>query len=683
MALRGLTAVGLVAGLMGGFAASAHAAEADPERTLNSAVTTRVVTDVTSAELNAILNSEGKRVTDIETHALGTRVDAVLVDNYSSALDAFGRSGSEVRTDEVFGDLIADAGADDKRIIEIDRYSVGIGDTRFRAVMIDDDGDASKPWAAASGLTPAGIAAFLGADSRPIDIEPLGSGEYAVVAIANTGVGQSDYKLHYAQTEAELRAGLSQDGHRPIDVERDGGAWTAISVPEASTPWAWFPVLSEAELQGVATNGARVYDLERSGESFSALVFDPNQPLSGLSARAEQAGSGWGTAPHGFYYRGLGAGGQVYAANHERLMFDPASAIKFLVAVYAMRQVELGNASLSDPVPWGGAPNCAPPQTTSLEDAIAAMMKVSDNNATIGLIDHFGSAQIHGFAEAAGFPDTVITGCVNGVREWTLDEASRFYEAASNGTLISAESWEKLITLMNAGKLLGVSPQQLQAVAVEVGRGGHTNAFTAAARIVFKGGSFDGCPPAPAACSPSIVVNRTLAGVAYIPYWENGQIVTRPLFFGVFLDVASLACPFRTAMQPEAEYIAGVCPAYGPVTTAGAAVNREVMTEIYRDALLTFPAAPGAGDDVAPQTTIKGKYRRKHTVFAVKLRSNEPGATFRCKWKRTKAKYKPCKRKFKLRGLKPELYELRAIATDTAMNADPTPARKPFRIEPR
>ncbi len=680
MALRNLTAVVLAAGLSGAFAPSAGAAKVDPERTLNSAVTTRVVTDVTSAELDAILDSEGKRVTDIETHAFGSRFDALLVDNYTSALDAFGRPGSEVRSDSDFGDLITDAAADDKRIIDLDRFGDVFGNSQFRAVMIDNVGDASKSWKASSGLTPAGITAFLGSDSRPIDIEPLGSGEYAVVAIANVGVDQSAYKLHYAQTETDLRAALAQDGYRPIDVERDGGGWTAISVPDATTPWAWFPVLDEAELQAVAVNGARVYDIERSAQGFSALVFDPNQPLSGLSARGELAGSGWGTAPHGFYYRGLGAGGQVYAANHERLMFDPASAVKFLVAVYAMRQVELGAASLSDQVPWGGAPNCVPPQTTSLEDAIVAMMKVSDNNATIGVIDHFGSAAIHDFAEAAGFPDTVITGCVNGIREWTLDEASRFYEAASNGTLISAASWEKLTTLMNTSKLLGLTTQQLQALAVEVGRGEHVTAFLAAARTVSKGGSFDTCPPSPAACSPSIVVNRTLAGIAYIPYWENGQIVTRPLFFGKFLDVASVACPFRTAGQPEADYIANVCPAYGPITTAGAAVDREVMTQIYRDALLTFPTRE-AVDDVAPTTKIKRKYRRKHTVLAVKLRSNERGSTFKCRWERKK--YKPCKRKFKLRGLDPGLYELRAIATDPAGNADRTPASQPFRIVPR
>ncbi|HEX5929499.1 MAG TPA: hypothetical protein VFY48_08900 [Solirubrobacterales bacterium] len=85
------------------------------------------------------------------------------------------------------------------------------------------------------------------------------------------------------------------------------------------------------------------------------------------------------------------------------------------------------------------------------------------------------------------------------------------------------------------------------------------------------------------------------------------------------------------------------------------------------------PPGPPA-DTTTPQTRVSKLYlmRKPPVFFALRLRSSEPGSTFRCRFDRRP--FRPCGRTQGVRGLGPGRHRFEAFAVDTAGNADPTPA---------
>lgn len=95
-----------------------------------------------------------------------------------------------------------------------------------------------------------------------------------------------------------------------------------------------------------------------------------------------------------------------------RYIFEPASSIKALVALYIFDLVKSGQRKLSDRFPAITSENphgCPIPKTKgteSLESAIEQMMQVSDNDRTNALIMHLGAAKINSFAKTVGLKNT-------------------------------------------------------------------------------------------------------------------------------------------------------------------------------------------------------------------------------------------------------------------------------------
>ena len=88
-------------------------------------------------------------------------------------------------------------------------------------------------------------------------------------------------------------------------------------------------------------------------------------------------------------------------------------------------------------------------------------------------------------------------------------------------------------------------------------------------------------------------------------------------------------------------------------------------------------------DDDPPETTIR---KRKHRATAdrtptFRFSSDEPGSTFRCKV--DKRKYHPCGSPLTTKRQTFDRHKLRVFAIDAAGNADPTPAKRRFRVVDR
>ena len=79
-----------------------------------------------------------------------------------------------------------------------------------------------------------------------------------------------------------------------------------------------------------------------------------------------------------------------------------------------------------------------------------------------------------------------------------------------------------------------------------------------------------------------------------------------------------------------------------------------------------------------PQTRVKGKKRSKKPRVRFRLRSDEPGSTFRCKL--DSKPYRNCRARYRTPRLEPGKHKLKVKATDAAGNQDPTAAVKRFRV---
>lgn len=162
----------------------------------------------------------------------------------------------------------------------------------------------------------------------------------------------------------------------------------------------------------------------------------------------------------GFYLKEVG--GPVLAALNETRTFEPASTIKVLLLLYAMRQVQSGNAGLNKAIhvyekpTTGSCPGSATASTETLRDALRLMMRTSDNGRTKAISDTFGIENVNQMSQAIGLSDTHIShtiGCGDQARQnrnaMTLLDAAHLYEGVANATLLGAQSRQTFFSMMS------------------------------------------------------------------------------------------------------------------------------------------------------------------------------------------------------------------------------------------
>jgi hypothetical protein len=106
-----------------------------------------------------------------------------------------------------------------------------------------------------------------------------------------------------------------------------------------------------------------------------------------------------------------------------------------------------------------------------------------------------------------------------------------------------------------------------------------------------------------------------------------------------------------------------------------------IMNDLqFPAALPTAPPGPPPTDTTPPETRLSKLYlMRKPPVFvAFRLRSSEPGSTFRCRF--DGRPFRACPSSRGVRDLNPGRHRFEAFAIDAAGNADPTPAVARFKI---
>jgi len=254
----------------------------------------------------------------------------------------------------------------------------------------------------------------------------------------------------------------------------------------------------------------------------------------------------------GWLLRRLGTSGYVVASQNQAVVFEPASAIKFLIHLHAELQIQNGqNAATLLPVspsaliPWSGETQpgiCPDPNAwllaqEQLETMMSMMMWQSHNPRTAALVHYFREDFINETASQLGGTNTLIQhrhGCgaeaLLKPNRWTLNDATLLYQQAFTGSLLTAANRQHLWDRM---------PNNLQ----QLKDTAHYEAWTHYGqappqtfydhlKVAFKGGSYT-------LCGYPCKEYRALAGYVQIPTKGVGVplsgVAPRKYVFGVFI----------------------------------------------------------------------------------------------------------------------------------------------------
>lgn len=368
---------------------------------------------------------------------------------------------------------------------------------------------------------------------------------------------------------------------------------------------------------GLAAGGA--YATGQTASDTSATV---DQILNG-----GMVGSG-GT--FGYYLKIVD--GPALLARNDGFVYDPASSFKTLLLATAAMQVASGADSLANPVtvylyPHSRNANGNPAATTlcpdpadetsanlvspapTLDQVLSAMMGQSDNRATRGIELRYGRAAINALAQSLGMSNTAqkqILGCGDDNDQenfWTLDDASRLYEAIAKGSAGGSAATQIALTHMGTyAGLAGVIEPEADALGLVRTV---TPYFAGDMHVYLKGGSNDICH---GSCATDDEVTRDYAGLATIPLKTPTGVSTRSYAWGTFITNERMSCPSFP------------CPAADAAQTAATNSVAEVLRPAIRAALITWAAKT----NIAGLTGRLKKIKRGRWTLTVSARLVTP-----------------------------------------------------------
>src|SRR5262245_51581950 len=308
-------------------------------------------TNATPTQINAFVGL-GNRIVDLEVNSTAPTFSVAYVAN----------SGTQALTSGWYYGLPA-AGVSSQltahaaRPIDVEPYVTSSG-LRFAVVMVANTGAAQKGWSWYYGQTSTQIASYLSIhNSRIVDLDRYATSagdRFDVVYIPNTGVDATAWWYYYGQTPTQVNAHLSANHARLISLERTAsGTYDIVMAASPGLTWWWYYGQTATSLGNLASQkGARIARVEPyvigSTRYFAAvLINDVNAETSRIRnlVSSKMAGS-WG-----FFVKKVN-GGEVVGLQPDRI-FEPASMIKIVHAVTALRQVQANTGTtLSTQITW-------------------------------------------------------------------------------------------------------------------------------------------------------------------------------------------------------------------------------------------------------------------------------------------------------------------------------------------
>ena len=503
---------------------------------------------VTPAQLSSLVSSNNARIVSLQVEQASPLLFTVaMVSNTGTYAKAwwyyYGVTGAQ---------LSSYLSANNARLTNLDAYDIN-GTTYFAAVMISNTGADAKGWWWYYGLTTSQISSLVSQNgARLVDLRSYVTGgvtRYAVVMIPNTGADARAWWWYYGVSGSTVASLLSQNSAFLISIEPADASGSTFNVVMQQEPggfyWWWYYGASSADLSDkLSQNGARLLDVKtyyvNGNRRFAAIMVNNSNAATTRVGNILRGGTDGET---GLYLKSLN--GAVQANLQEGRIFEPASSIKILIALHAMRQVDLNLASLSDQVvvyqapASGSCPTSTVIGTESMGNAILQMLENSDNQRTKAMIDTFGFTAINNTAAAVGLTGTHLNhypGCGGPVlNQFTLEDASIIYEGIADATLVSTTSRANLYSRMpaQAGDFTGIVSSANAIVDAEAPAYGLTateiSQFKSRFLTHYKAGGYT-------LCGSQCLEYRSVAGSAEIPQCTRGILGNRIYTWGIFID---------------------------------------------------------------------------------------------------------------------------------------------------
>jgi hypothetical protein len=507
---------------------------------------------ITPAQLSSIVTNTGGRIVSLQVEQASPLLFTVaLVSNTGSYAKSwwyyYGLTASQLATN---------ASNLNARIVSLDAYDVG-GTTYFAAVLISNTGADAKGWWWYYGVTTSQIATLLQQNNaRLVDFRSYVTGgvtRYAVVMIPNTGADAMAWWWYFGVTGSQVGTLLQQNNAFLISIQPTDASGSTFNVVMQQSPgiyWWWYYGVSATDLgDRLSQNGARLLDVKTyisNGVRRFAAVMVNNS--NAATTRVGQILRGGTDGETGLYLKQVG--GSVQASLQDHRIFEPASTIKILIGLHAMRDVDAG-ASLNDSVVMYAAPasGSCPTSTVigseSMGNSILQMLENSDNQRTKAMIDTYGFSAINQTGQTIGLTGTHLNhypGCGGPVaNQLTLADAGEIYEGIADGTLLSAANRPALYARMpaQAGDFTGIQGAVNTIVDAEAPAFGLTateiSQFKSRLATHYKAGGYTLCSPS------SCLEYRSVAGSVEIPQCTRGLVGNKNFVWGIFIDAATSA----------------------------------------------------------------------------------------------------------------------------------------------
>ncbi len=346
--------------LEGRFLLSGSPLAADAERSMITPTPWAVYNNVSADFLTTQIQQHNLRITDLEVNVESNSptFTASLVENTGDYAKAWWWY-TGVTADQL-NSLTAENHA---RIISLDVYSDSDLQTRFAVVMVDNTGPAGKGWWWYYDVTSTALdAAQVKNNARIIDFGSRdfnGTRLYSAVMISNTGIDAEPWWYYYNLTPADITAQLQNNSARLQSIDaRDADHFDVVMVPNTSDrSWFYFGQSDVEALSLAQQNGARIFDetpyTDNGHTLYAVLMLDNTLTQSGTANPATTSvqnilDTGNASAQFGAYLKEVG--GETLVDIHGTQQFEPASMIKVLALLTAMRQVQAGTLQMNDPV---------------------------------------------------------------------------------------------------------------------------------------------------------------------------------------------------------------------------------------------------------------------------------------------------------------------------------------------
>jgi hypothetical protein len=609
-------------------AASAQTAVQDPERNASTVTNWGWHTNVSAATVNNFV-ATGYRITDIEVNAATPTFSATYVRNSGVYARSwwwyYGKTGSQVSS------LLSTNGA---RLIDIEPYATANG-TRFAVVMVKNSGVAAKGWGWHYNATVSSIGTYAANNNmRVIDVDRYSTSSgvrFTAIYIKNTGVDAKGWWHYYNVSSAQVSSFLSANNARLIDLERLSNGNYDVVMQSTSGYWWWLLGLTSTQLKNAAGKlGARIYKIEPyvvgGVRRYNALLINN---VNSETTRIRNLVSAQMTGPWGFYLKKVGGSDLLGIAQDN--VFEPASMIKIVHGVTAMRDIQLNTTTKDTLRTWYAHPSFPAryPESTGYRTAstsdtdhadvcayngdtgnlltgatysdklgpvlIKQTLVYSDNRTTDALTRRYGFSGLNNTASLAGMTSSKVNhriGCPSKAspqpvthNRLTLRDAGRIYEKVQNLTLLNAAHRDLLYSYMGGGVIGdGGLKTMILDEAVDAGLTlAERNSFVANVVTRSKGGSYGYCPnfDGSGTCNPPTVHSRTVGGVIWLPFkGSSGIIAKTPYVYGRYWD-AQLNCTW-------ASVTAGSCTSFNNNNSGMGTVSVEMFRAEVKKALATW-----------------------------------------------------------------------------------------------